>query len=92
MRGVKLAKHLAKHLLEVVVVVDVGQESLVGLAVAVPVDVVQILHVELVLDLSPYVVEHVGTLAIGLVVERGLEVDVLGGAARCVELLDAASA
>ena len=81
MRCVQLAQHLAQHLLEVAVVVDVGQEALVSLAVAFPVYAMQVLVVELVLHLSPNVVEHVGTLLVGLIVERSFEVDVLDSSA-----------
>ena len=81
MRCVQFAQHLAQHLLEVAVVVDVGQEALVSLAVAFPVYAMQVLVVELVLHLSPNVVEHVGALLVGLIVERSFEVDILDGSA-----------
>ena len=58
-RDVHLAEHLAQHLGEIVVVVDVRQEFLVGRVVVVPVDVLQVREDELLLELPPAVVEDV---------------------------------
>ena len=77
MRGIKLAKHLAEHLREVEVVVDIRQETLVGLALCLPVNTVEIDVIELVLHLSPHMVEEILTLLVGLHVKPCLEVDVL---------------
>jgi len=41
-RGVEFAKHFRQHVAEIVVVVDVGQKALVGLAVGLPIDSVQV--------------------------------------------------
>ena len=88
-RAVELAQHLAQHVAEVVVVVDMGQEALVGRAIALPVDAVDVGVVELVLDLSPDVVEQILTLLVGLPVEGSLEADGLLLALGEVQLLDA---
>ncbi len=90
--GVQLAQHLAQHLGEVEVVVDVGQVFLIHLAVAFPVDALQVGVIELVLHLSPDVVEEVLALLGGLVVEVRFEVHVLALLACQLHLLDVASA
>ena len=89
MRGVELAQHLAEHLLEVIVVVDVWQELLVGLAIAFPIHAMKLWIVELVLYLSPDMVEEVLALCRRLVVEVCLEVHCLGAIVGEVYLLDA---
>ena len=78
MRGVQLAQHLGEHLREVVIVVYVGQEAGIDTAVVVPVHTVQVDVVELVLDLTPYVVEDIVALLVGAVVLKSLEADALG--------------
>ena len=86
---VQFAQHLAQHVAEIVVVIDVGQEALVILAVAFPVHAMDVLDVEFVLDLLPDVVEDVLAFLIGTVVEVGLKADGLGLAFAQVNLLDA---
>ena len=71
MRTVQLAQQFGQHLLEVVVVVDVRQVTFVGLAIAFPVDAMQVGVIELVLHLAPGVVEDVGTLLGRAVAEVG---------------------
>ena len=92
MRTVQLAKHLAEHVAEVEVVVDVGQESLVGLAVAGPVYAVQPAVVEFLLHLPPYVFKQILTFLVWLIVERCLESNAFSLALGEVNLLDTASA
>ena len=57
MRTIQFAQHLAQHVTEVVVVIDVRQELFVSLAIALPVDTMNLGVVELVLDLTPNVVK-----------------------------------
>ena len=89
MRGVQLAQHLAEHVAEVVVVVDVGQETLVDLTITFPVDTVNLWVVELVGHLTPYVVEQILAFLVGLPCEGCLEADSLGLVLGEVEFLDA---
>ena len=92
MRCVKFAKHLAEHLGKVEVVVDIWQESLVGLALGLPIHSMQIYIIELVLHLTPNMVEEILPLLVWLHIEPCLEVDVLSGAVAEVDLLDTAIA
>ena len=89
MRSVQLTEHFAQHLLEVVIVVDIRQEAFVSLAVALPVNSMNVLVIELVFHLSPNVVEHICALLVWLVVELSLKLYVLHGFALWRHLLDA---
>ena len=91
MRCIQLAQHLAQHILKVVFVVDVWQESQIVLAIALPIYVVQILYIELILYLAPDVVEQVGTLLVRAIVEHGFEINVLSRFLAQIQLLDATS-
>ncbi len=91
MAGVQLAQHLAQHLGEVEVVVDIRQELLIYLAITFPIYPLQLRVVELILHLSPNMVEEILALFGWLVVEVRLEVDVLGLFAAQVYLLDVAT-
>ena len=59
MRTVQLAEHFAQQFLEIVIIVDARQETTIGIAVAFPVDSVDVFHIELVLHLLPSMVEDV---------------------------------
>ena len=76
MRGIELSEHLRHHLGKVEVIVYVRQELLVCLAVAFPVNTVQVLVVELVFHLSPSVVKEILPLFVWLVVKPCLKVHV----------------
>ena len=56
-RTIQFTQHFAQHVAEVVIIVDVRQETLIILTVAYPVDAMYRGIVELLLNLSPYVVE-----------------------------------
>ena len=88
-RAVQLAEHFAQHVAEVVVVVDVGQETLVDLAITLPVYTMNLRVVEFVGHLTPYMVEKVLALLIGLPGKRSLKADGLGLVLGEVEFLDA---
>ena len=75
MRCIELAKHLAQHIAEVVLIIDMRQELLVDLLVSGPVYTVQIGTVELIVNLSPDMLEQVLALGIRTIVERSLELD-----------------
>ena len=72
---VELAEDLRKHLGEVVVVVDVGQERLIVLLEPGEVDTVVIGVVELALFLLEDVFEHVGPLGCAVKLHAHVEVD-----------------
>ena len=88
MRGIQLAQHLTQHIPEVVFVVDIWQEPTIVLAIALPIHVVQILYIELILHLAPDMVEQVGALLIGTIVEHRLEINVLSGFLAQLQLFD----
>ena len=88
MRGVQFAQHFAEHFAEIEVVVDVGKELFVHLTIVGPVYSVQCRYVELILNLLPYMVEHVLSFGVGLEVETRLELNVLACVAAQVDLLD----
>ena len=88
-RAVQLTQHLAEHILEIVVVVDVRQETLVNLAIAFPVDTMNLRVVELVGHLTPYMIEQILTFLVGLPCKGSLETDGLRLALGKVEFLDA---
>ena len=90
-RTIQFAQHFTQHVAEVVVVVDVRQEALVGLTIACPVDTMQLGIIELFLDLTPDVVEQILALLVGLIVEGSLETDGLHLVLGKVYLLDGAS-
>ena len=75
MAGVELAQNLAEQLGKVVTVVDIGQEAAIFLRVAVPVDAVDILVVELVLHQTLHVVEHIFAFCRSVERRFGAEVD-----------------
>ena len=60
---------------EVLVVVDIGEELIVMLAISCPVDAVNVFVVEFVVHLTHHMVENVFTLSEGAVV-GSLELDV----------------
>ena len=92
MRGIQFAKHLTEHLGKVEVVVDIWQESLVCLALCLPIHSMQIDIIELVLNLSPDVVEEILALLVRLHIKPCLKVDILGRTIAKVDLLDTISA
>ena len=89
--AVQLTEHLAQHIAEVVIIIDIRQETLVILTIAFPVHAVDILDIEFILDLLPDVVENVLTFLIGAVVEISLISDWFGLALGQVNLFDAAT-
>ena len=88
MRSIQLAQHLAQHIPEVVLIINIRQETAIVIAIAFPVNLVQILYIELILNLAPDVVEQVSTLLIRTIVEYGLEVNVLSRFLSEIQLLD----
>ena len=92
MRSIQFAKHLCQHIAEVILVVDIWQELLVCLLVCGPVNTMQVFAVELVVDLTPDVLEQVLAFLIRTIVEWSLEVDICTFALGNLNLLYTASA
>ena len=90
MRAVQFAQHLAQHVTEIVLIINIRQEPAINVAIAFPVYAVDVLNIELVLHLLPDMVENVGTLLVRTIVELCLK----GDGSRCslgqVDFLDAA--
>ena len=77
MRAVEFAQHLGKHILEVLSVGDVWQELHIVVVHCLPVQAVDILVIELLVNLLPGVLENVFALLAGPVLEFSGEGDVL---------------
>ncbi len=78
MRSVQFAEHLRQHLRKIVVVVDMVKEAAVGFMVSFPVHTMDFRIIELVVDLTPCVIEYILTFHSRTIVEVGLESDILG--------------
>ena len=90
MRCIQFAQHLTQHILEVVLVIDIRQESAVVVTIAFPVNLVQILYIELILYLAPDVVEQIFTLLVWTIIEHCLKINILGRFLTKIQFLDAA--
>ena len=82
MGTVEFAEHLGKEILEIEIVVDVIQECLIVVVIILPVGAMQVLNIELLLDLLPYMLEHIPPLFCRSVLEITGETDGLRIAAR----------
>ena len=65
------------------------QEAAICFAIGIPVHIVEVFLVELIFNLLPHMVEHIGALIVGTVVELRLEVDGRWTSLSDVDLLDA---
>ena len=82
MGTVQFAEHFGKKVLEIEIVVYVLQECRIVVVIILPVCAVQILNIELLLDLLPYMLEHIPPLFCRSVLEITGETDGLRIAAR----------
>ena len=87
MRAVQFAQQFGKHLLEIVIVVDMRQETGIRLFVAFPIDAADGRVVELILYLTPCMVEDVFALFGRTIVEIGRKLDRFGLAILDIHLL-----
>ena len=91
MRSVEFAENLAQKDGEILIIINVGEEAAVSLAIAVPIDTVEVDVIEFILDLREHVVIDVFTFERGMTVVGSLEFDCLGRTRRQGNFLHAAA-